>query len=263
MLFEETADDYLPLIEEWQDPNPDPVLTWHDGIVVVRDDLLEVGSKVRSIDYLIGHAPEYKHVKEWVFGGCPATGYAQMSLPYVCSKYDKKAILFMAKRNPENYHEYQKRGMEYGATYKWVNMGMLTVTKKRAQEYYEENKSEREVLPLGLEHPTVIASTIKVARSINYIPSEVWTVGSSGTLNRSLQLAWPDADIHVVSVGHKMTDREIGRATMWRSELKFDKPVINEDHIPPFPSAPTYDAKAWKFIKENAKYGALFWNVGA
>ena len=40
------------------------------------------------------------------------------------------------------------------------------------------------------------------------------------------------------------------------------EPVRTED-APPFPSAPTYDAKAWKFIKENAKHGALFWNVGA
>ena len=263
MLFKETAEeDYLPLIEGWEDPNPEPVLSWHDGIVVVRDDLLAAGSKLRAIDYLIGHAPEYKHVKEWVFGCCPATGYAQMSLPYVCNRYDKKAILFMAKRNPENYHEYQIKGMDYGAVYKWVNMGMLAVTKKRAQEYYEENKKERQVLPIGLEHPTVIASIIKVARDISYEPKEFWTVGSSGTLNRALQLAWPDAAANVVSVGHKMSEREIGDATYWRSELKFDKSVSEED-APPFPSAPTYDAKAWKFIRENAKHGALFWNVGA
>ena len=40
------------------------------------------------------------------------------------------------------------------------------------------------------------------------------------------------------------------------------KPVSDIDK-PPFPSAPTYDAKAWKFIKEHASRGALFWNVGA
>ena len=263
MLFEETAEeDYLPLIEDWEDPNPDPVLVMYDGIAVVRDDILPAGSKIRAVDYMIGHAPEYQHVKEWVFGCCPATGYAQISLPYVCNRYGKKTILFMAKRKPENYHEYQKRGMKLGAEYKWVNMGMLTVTKKRAQEYYEDNKAEREVLPIGLEHPSVIASFIKVARSINYVPKEVWSVGSSGTLNRSLQLAWPDAEVNVVSVGHKMSDREIGRAKYWRSELSFDKPVSKNDS-PPFPSAPTYDAKAWKFVRENASHGALFWNVGA
>ena len=57
------------------------------------------------------------------------------------------------------------------------------------------------------------------------------------------------ATIHVVSVGHTMNEREIGRAIYHRSEYKFDQPV-KEDEMPPFPSAPTYDAKAWKFIQE-------------
>ena len=52
------------------------------------------------------------------------------------------------------------------------------------------------------------------------------------------------------------------KASNWRSELDFDKPVSDIDK-PPFPSAPTYDAKAWKFIREHASRGALFWNVGA
>ena len=43
---------------------------------------------------------------------------------------------------------------------------------------------------------------------------------------------------------------------------KFDKPIKKEE-APPFPSAPTYDAKAWPFIKQYAKPRALFWNVGA
>ena len=117
-------------------------------------------------------------------------------------------------------------------------------------------------MPIGLGDNTVIASFIKVARALPVDPQEVWTVGSSGTLNRSLQYAWPEAEVHVVSVGHTMKDHEIGTAIYHRSELKFDKPVKPED-APPFPSAPTYDAKAWKFMREHASPGALFWNVGA
>ena len=120
------------------------------------------------------------------------------------------------------------------------------------------------VLPLGLEHPSVLGSIIKVARNLPVTPNEVWTVGSSGTLNRGLQFAWPHATIHVVSVGHTMNEREIGRAIYHRSEYKFDQPVKVEE-MPPFPSAPTYDAKAWKFIQElsDKKGTTLFWNVGA
>ena len=263
-FFEDTktANYYIHSISNWQDPNPIPVLEMHEDIIVVRDDLLGAGSKVRFIDYLIGHDPDTSKVKEWVFGSCPATGYAQISLPVVCSKYDKKAVLFMAERKRENLHEYQLKGLSLGADYRWVPNGMLNVTQKRAKDYVSENSTERALLPIGLEHRTVIGSAIKVARNLPLNPKEVWSVGSSGTLSRSLQLAWPDAEIHVVSVGHTMSEREIGRAIYHRSELKFDRPVKPED-APPFPSAPTYDAKAWKFVRELASPGAMFWNVGA
>ena len=259
-FIEGVADDHLNLIRNWRDPNPDPVLKEHEGFMVVRDDLLEAGSKIRGIDYLIGHMILNGPVKEWVFGSCPATGYAQISLPVVCNRYGKKAVLFMAERKRENLHNYQLRGLSLGADYRWVPNGMLNVTQKRAKDYAAEKPIERRVLPIGLEHPTVIASFIRVARSIEYKPKEVWSVGSSGTLNRALQLAWPEAEVHVVSVGHTMKERDIGRAIYHRSELKFDKPVKNGDE-PPFPSAPTYDAKAWKFMRELASPGALFWNV--
>ena len=91
--------------------------------------------------------------------------------------------------------------------------------------------------------------------------SEIWTVGSSGTLSRGLQKAFPELEVHVISVGHKMSEREIGRAKFYKSPYKFDKP-IKPIEAPPFPSAPTYDAKAWPFLKEFAKPNALFWNVG-
>lgn len=278
-----TADDYLSLIGDWHDPFSTPQLEMHDGIYVVRDDVLGAGSKVRFLDYLVGHAPEFASVREWVFGSCPATGYAQISLPVVCDRYGKKAVLFMAQRDPSKYHEYQHRGISLGAQYHWVPNGMLSVTQKRARDYANDDPQHRRVLPLGLEHPTVIASIIRVARSLPIIPDVVWSVGSSGTLSRGLQLAWPDAEVHVVSVGHTMSDRERGRAHLHLSPYKFDKPVRPED-APPFPSAATYDAKAWRplltwrdekrmptvpscgkdaAIAHRSSQKILLWNVGA
>ena len=257
----------LDMIGDWQDPNPAPVIELHNGIHVVRDDLLNYGSKIRFVDYFIGHAPENKKVTEWVFCSCPATGYAQISLPVVCNRYEKKAVLFMAERSMDKLHDYQKRGIELGTIYHWVKMGMLNVTQSHAKKYTAEDPVHRRVLPLGLEHETVLSSIIKVARSLPIKPKEVWSVGSSGTISRGLQLAFPDADINVVQVGHTMKPREIGRAIHHISPYKFDKPVrINE--MPPFPSAPTYDAKGWKpmidWYKTNDKKGdVLFWNVGA
>jgi hypothetical protein len=248
----------------WTDPNPSIQIIEHEGYQVVRDDLLGYGSKIRFVDYLIRTMPE----QEIVFGSCPATGYAQISLPVVASRYGKSVHLFMAKRDPENYTEYQKRGLELGAQYHWIKDGMLNVTNARAREYQQANPTNRVLLPIGLEHPSVLVSIMKVARrQIPFTPEHVWTVGSSGTLNRGLQLAWPYSEIHVVSVGHAMKEREIGRAIHHRSPYKFDRPVKSCD-APPFPSAPTYDAKVWRPMIEWYKTHdrpetVLIWNVAS
>ena len=108
---EYTTEQLLDMVSDWEDPNPKPVIEEHDGFQVVRDDLLDVGSKMRFVDKFIRDTK----AKEIVFGSCPATGYAQISLPAVCNKYGKKTILFMAKRNEENLHEYKIRGRDLGA----------------------------------------------------------------------------------------------------------------------------------------------------
>tara|TARA_R110000737_G_scaffold6660_1_gene20807 strand:+ start:5735 stop:6505 length:771 start_codon:yes stop_codon:yes gene_type:complete len=253
-LFDDTAEKYLSLIDGWEDSLPSPVIEEHEGIQVVRDDLLGGGSKIRFADYLIQSQPE---IEEWVYGSSPATGYAQISLSYLCRKYGKKAVIFMAARAWDKLHDYQIEALKVGADMRWVPNGMLSVTEKRARDYVGKNAKIRKLLPIGFHHDTVIASIIRVALSIDVRPNEVWSVGSSGTLTRGLQLAWPDADFHCVTVGHK---GDYGRAKTYRCEIPFNKPA---KLIPPFPSAITYDAKAWEYIKQHASPGALFWNVGA
>ena len=254
---------YLDLIGDWQDPNPKPIIMEHEGIHVVRDDLLEVGTKARAADYLVRNSIQ----TEMVYGSSPATGYAQMSLPFVCSKYGKKAVIFMAERSLDKLHPYQKKAIELGADMRWVKMGMLAVTEKRARDYVAEDPYNRLLIPIGIRHDTAIGCLIKVARELPIRPREVWSVGSSGTLSRSLQLAFPLATVHVVSVGHTMQPDDIGRAVYHKSPYKFDKPVSIE-HTPPFPSAPTYDAKCWHVMKAwhevyPPEGPVLFWNVGA
>ena len=253
-LFGDTVEEYLSMIGDWEDSLPPPVIEEHDGIKVVRDDLLGGGSKIRFADYLIQSQPE---IEEWVYGSSPATGYAQISLSYLCRRYGKKAVIFMAERAWDILHDYQIEALKAGADMRWVPNGMLSVTEKRARDYVEQDPKVRRLLPIGFHHDTVIASIVSVALSMDVRPNEVWTVGSSGTLTRGLQLAWPDADFHCVTVGHK---GDYGRAKTYRCEIPFNKPA---KVIPPFPSAITYDAKAWEYIKQHASPGALFWNVGA
>ena len=211
---------------DWKDPFPAPVIEEHDGFMVVRDDLLDGGSKMRFADYLIQSQPE---IEEWVYGSSPATGYAQISLSCLCRKYGKKSVIFMADRAKDKLHEYQLRAIESGATMKWVPNGMLSVTEKRARDYAQEDPIKRRLLPIGFDHPSVVASITRVASSIDngptegkfevssrFQPTEVWTVGSSGTLTRGLQQAWPDASFHCVAVGHK---GDYGRAKVYRCEI--------------------------------------------
>ena len=248
-LFEEEFD-----LGDWKDPNPDPVVEEHKGFLIVRDDLLGGGSKVRFADYLITSNPE---VEEWVYGSSPATGYAQISLSCLCRKYGKKSVIFMADRSVEKRHPYQLQAIDEGAIMHWIPNGMLSVTEKRARDYVSDSPTSRRLLPIGFDHPSVLASVVRVAQSMDVKPREVWTVGSSGTLTRGLQLAWPDAEFHCVRVGHS---GEYGRAKIYKSTYAFNKAT---KVLPPFPSAPTYDAKAWEFMLEHASPGALFWNVGA
>lgn len=250
-----TPEDYLNMVEDWEDPNPRPVITIEEGVYVVRDDLLGGGSKMRFIDHMIQTWP----YKEFVYGSSPATGYAQISFAKVAARYRKKAVIFMAQRDMNKLHPYQQEAISSGADMRWVPNGMLSVTEKRARDYVKEDPINRVLIPIGADHINVLACIVKVARyNIGMIPDEVWSVGSSGTLTRGLQLAWPDAQFNVVSVGHK---GNYGRAKVYDCDVPFNK---SAKILPPFPSAPTYDAKAWEFVMKYRKNKTvLFWNVGA
>lgn len=248
-----STEELLDSIKEWIDPNPAPIIEEHNGFYVVRDDKLGYGSKARFIDYLVS-----KEGSEWVFGGANKVGWGPISLTHVCNKYGKKATFFMAKRTVPTWHQQQVLNM--GGTIHWIANGMLNVTKAKARYYYEEDTIHRRVLPLGLEHPTVLASIIKVAQSLKINPTEIWTVASSGTLNRGLQLAFPNVPAYAVEIGHKMSEYERGRANVFRSSYKYDQQV-KEEHAPPYSSEKYYDAKLWQFVRHHGKKGALIWNV--
>ena len=76
------SDYFLDLVRDWEDPNPAPVVEKYNDIYVVRDDLLEGGSKVRFADKLIKDTP----VKEFVYGGSNKVGWGNISLAYLCRR---------------------------------------------------------------------------------------------------------------------------------------------------------------------------------
>lgn len=227
-------------------PLPTPVIEEIDGIRVVRDDIIPGGTKARVVHLL------FDSRKEYVYAG-PCQGYAQVALAHVCNRTGKKATLFCAKRKV--VHPRTTEATLAGAQVIEVPYGYLNVVRARATEYCRNTGAV--MLPFGMDDPRLRDGIASVASKISE-PEEVWTVAGSGTLSLALQLAWPRAKFHAVQIGREV--KYIGQAKLWTAPEKFEQ---DAKEPPPFPSCSNYDAKAWRFIKQHARPGALFWNVAA
>lgn len=223
-----------------------PVIEEHEGILVVRDDLVPGGTKARVLPVLIGAAEEYVYAS-------PAYGYAQVALAHTCAALGKQATVFTAKRH--ELHPRTQEARDAGARIVLVPTGYLSNVTAKARAYCELTGAV--LLPWGLDVPEIGRALAEVARGLPVSPAEVWTVAGSGTLTRALQEAWPEASFHAVRVG---AEADCGRATVHQAPERFED---DAKAPPPFPSCSNYDAKAWAFIRREASPGALFWNVAS
>ena len=230
---------------------PKPIVKEHDGIQVVRDDLIEGGTKRRAFYTYI----KSKDYDEFVYAS-PRQGYAQLSLAYACKDLGRKSTVTV----PQGKRYWlTDAAEELGCNIIEVPMGFLTNIQAKAKKYCLDNGAH--LIPFGGDHPIIIEAMRQTALSLDVNPTEVWTVMSSGVLSRGLQSAWPDAKVYGVRIGHNTTPREQGRAETFKSKYQFHQ-ECKEDERPPFQSSLTYDSKAWTFIKEHASKNSLFWNVG-
>ena len=231
---------------------PRPIIREHDGIQVVRDDLIEGGTKRRAFYTYVKSRPK---TYEFVYAS-PRQGYAQLSLAYACKDLNRKCTVTV----PQGKRYWlTDEAEELGCNIIEVPMGFLTNIQAKAKNYCLENGAH--LIPFGGDHPIIIEAMRKTALSLDVNPTEVWTVMSSGVLSRGLQGAWPDAKVYGVRIGHNTTPREQGRAETYKSRYQFHQ-ECKEPERPPFQSSLTYDSKAWTFIQKHATKGALFWNVG-
>lgn len=229
---------------------PPPVLAEHDGIVVLRDDLIEGGSKVRVAPALL------EGYDEFVFAG-PAQGYAQLALAIAAEMRGVRATFFTAARKEP--HPLTKAAIAHGLKVVFVPIGRLSNVRAKARAYCDMTGAY--LANMGLLLPGMEDALYELAASLPVDPAEVWVTAGSGTLTRALARAWPDAAVNAVQVGMPPTLPE--RARLWVAPEKFHEPASGLR--PPFPSAECYDAKAWRFVAEHARRdgSALFWNVGA
>lgn len=225
---------------------PEPVILEHDGILVVRDDLLAGGTKGRALPVLFGDAEEYAYAS-------PVYGYAQIALAHCAARLGKKAIVFCARRKQP--HPRTMEAYRAGANVFQVDCGYMSVVKKRAKDYCRETGAK--LLPFGLDDPRFIAALSEVvARALRGRDvREIWCAAGSGVLCRAIERAFPKASVNAVRVG---AEPVVGRAKVWLAPERFEQ---DAQERPPFPSCSNYDAKVWRFIRRNATPGAVFWNV--
>lgn len=257
---------YLDLAQDWVDPFPAPVLELHGGFCVVREDLLEVGSKARFGDLLVQRLPRSKPI---VYVA-PRFGFAAISLAFLARRHRRKLVLFMP--SSARVSEHQAVAIEMGAEARFARIAAMPNLNKIARDWADANGGS--FVPLGLRHPFVTAAIVKVADGIItrfmdedqapesnrlvYNPVEVWSAMSTGVLSRGLQIAWPASRFRAVAVARNIHDGERGRALIHTCPQEFAQ---NATCPPPFPSASNYDAKVWEFMVHTGLKGALFWNV--
>jgi hypothetical protein len=220
-----------------------------EGIRVVRDDDVLGGTKRRALDRLVASIP----ADELVYA-TPAYGFAQIALAGACRAAGKKATIFVAARSER--HPRTAAAAALGAEVIEVKAGRLNVIQSRARKHCEATGAYQ--VPFGMDDEIFVDAMAGVIADLpGPAPTEVWCVAGSGVLTRALQRAFPDASHHAVQIGR---DPDVGSAKLWKAPEAFEDDATDP---PPFPSCSNYDAKAWRFIREHAAPGALFWNLGA
>jgi len=226
-----------------------PQIVTTDGIMVVRDDLLAGGTKARFADSLFASGRPVVYAS-------PAEGGAQTALAFTAQRLGAGLVIFVARRATP--HPRTVMAHRLGARVIDVAPGYLSVVQARAREYAQKNGMA--LAPFGLDIPGA-ADAIAAAAALlpATLPDEVWCAAGSGVLARGLAKAFPLAARHVVQVGHKLMPSDVGGARIHIYPRPFGSPART---IPPFPSDPHYDAKAWEICaREHGAGSVLFWNV--
>ena len=234
------------------------VVEEHCLVQVVRDDLVDGGSKMRFLPYLV--PPEAEEV---VFGG-PFCGGAPVALATFAKAAGIRATIFYAKRF--TLHRRQLQVLAAGSQIHFVPYGRMANVQAKARAYAAATPGAF-FLPLGFdllkaEEPFIAAARL-LSGQIRPI-AEIWCAAGSGMLARCLALAFPEARICAVAVG--LTSRWAkqkfpSNVRIEVANYRFDQPAAIQ---PPFPSCPNYDAKAWERCAARAttRPGArVFWNV--
>ena len=219
-------------------------------MAVLREDILEGGTKLRFLPYLTAGA------KEIVYAS-PFCGGAQVALAVMGNFTKQRITIFSAQRKEP--HDMQLRALRWGAMSIAVPYGYLSNVTAKAKAYAAAQGAL--YLPLGFDVPEAHAAygrfVARVAKQVGGV-DEIWVAAGSGMVARAFAAGFPDTRITGVSVGRALSSLESAdQPANLRSNLRFIEygtPFASPCKIiPPFPSCPNYDAKAWHLCTQAAK----------
>lgn len=235
-----------------------PIIQKINNISIVRDDLLDGGSKSIIADYIIKQNIEKE---EFVYATSVFGGF-QIALSIYCKKYNKQAIIFTARRKSK--HKNTLLCEKLGATIIEVFPSYLTVIQSRAKKYCENNPDSVLINFGALDHVDILGKWISTVINIfEKEPDEIWCSVGSGTLLSAILRNTSFSNIIGVQVGRDVCiDDE--RLIL----IKYSKPFSVESSFDcPFPSNPNYDRKAFEILIKERGYDTdkniLFFNVMA
>lgn len=252
-----TLDDYLEQTRDFKSSFDDFNIKNINGFNVVDESVsCEVGYKARSGEYFIQQLVN-QSVKKIVYVQ-PRRGFAGISLSWLCKKYNLDLILVMPSSKEVSDH--QALCIELGAKPLFARIAAMPNANLLAKKYAESNGYY--FVPLGLNHPMVIAGGVKCIYDFfkdKEKPKTMWSVISTGVLTRSLQIALPTTNFKAVAVARNIQQGELGNADFY----SYHKPFNSKSDLIPdeFNCEDSYDSKGWDYMNKYGEKGDWFFSV--
>lgn len=256
-LKNKSLDYYLDLTKNFKSSFDDFVIKKVNGFNVIDESLsCEVGYKARSGEFFIKQLAE-QNIKEIVYVQ-PRRGFAGISLSWLCNKYNINLTLVMPSSKEVSDH--QALCIELGAKPLFVRIAAMPNANRLAKLYAE--KTNAFFVPLGLNHPLVIAGGVKCFYEFfknKQKPETMWSVISTGVLTRTMQIALPETNFKAVAVARNIQQGELGVADFY----SYHKPFNSKSDLIPreFNCEDSYDSKGWDYLNKYGQSGDWFFSV--
>lgn len=252
-----SLDYYLQLTKHFKSSFDDFVIKKVNGFNVIDESLgCEVGYKARSGEFFMKQLVGLG-VKEIVYVQ-PRRGFAGISLSWLCNKYAIDLTLVMP--SSKEISDHQALCIELGAKPLFARIAAMPNANRLAKLYAE--KTNAYFVPLGLNHPFVIAGGVKCFYDFfkdKEKPKTMWSVISTGVLTRTMQIALPETNFKAVAVARNIQQGELGVADFY----SYHKPFNSKSDLVPsdFDCEDSYDSKGWDYLNKYGNKDDWFFSV--